>query len=60
MNPWINVANEYPKDGDKVEWIPPSGGDAVQGTKGPGRLWFLPDGTYVYYEPNYWRRWFHY
>jgi hypothetical protein len=32
-----------------------SGGNIVYGGFVRGRLWFLPDGVYVYYTPTFWR-----
>lgn len=47
------VWKELPKEGQKVDWIAP-GGDQVNGGTYK-RLWFLPGGMYVYYEPIAWR-----
>jgi len=54
MDQWISVASQLPKEGQAVVWIAP-GGEVVEGRKGPGKLWFLPGGMYVYYEPVFWK-----
>lgn len=51
---WTPVSQALPDEGAKIEWIAPSG-DVVKGTKGPGGIWFLMDGFYVYYRPVMWR-----
>lgn len=51
---WTSVSDRLPDEGQKIDWIAPSGHEVVGGTRS-GRLWFLPGGMYCYYTPTYWR-----
>ena len=52
---WNNVERgSLPEDGRRIDWIAPDGTE-IRGGNRHGRLWFLPDGMYVYYTPSFWR-----
>lgn len=51
---WQRPDLHEPPHNTDIDWMT-SNGDIVYGGKKSGRLWFLPDGVYVYYEPTFWR-----
>jgi hypothetical protein len=53
-NHWTPPSREMPVQGRVIDWMD-SGGNIVYGGFVRGRLWFLPDGVYVYYTPTFWR-----
>ncbi len=54
MSKWIPTPSRLPEQNKALVWISPSG-EEVSGGWRESRLWFLPDGVYVYYEPVFWR-----
>jgi hypothetical protein len=54
---WTRTENGLPPDGvlveTKIEDM--DGLRNVQMLRRSGRLWFIPGGPYVYYEPTHWR-----
>lgn len=50
---WQPLSEEPPQD-TLIDWMT-STGHIVYGGKKSGRLWFTPDGLYIYYEPTFWR-----
>lgn len=52
---WIPTTAAFPRKGQRVEWISPSG-QHERGTFAGGLIWF-PERSpmYVYYTPTYWR-----
>lgn len=53
-NEWFRVSSGFlPRDEALVEWTT-SKGDVVRGYR-KSNVWFLMDGTYVYYTPVCWR-----
>lgn len=53
---WIPCSERLPDEGVEVETILLDGRPRnEQRLTRQGRLWFMDDGVYVYYEPTHWR-----
>lgn len=50
---WNFTENSMPENDRAVTWVEP-GGKEVEGTYKNG-LWFLLDGTYIYFTPKMWK-----
>ena len=50
---WSTDLEKCPQN-TKIDWMSQSG-DYVEGGFKSGKLWFLPDGMYVYYTPICWK-----
>ncbi len=51
---WFGVKFSKPPENTKIDWMEPDG-HVVYSGRVKGKLWFLPDGMYIYYEPSFWR-----
>lgn len=51
---WIAVSERLPDEHKPIEWLRPMGGEPTRGER-IGNHWVMPDGTWVYYVPVFWR-----